>query len=187
MGRQVALLAPVTESRLSLHPVGSASCRALATQGPHGTTEWATAARHEFQHTSAQDCKRLRHRRRGAGMSGGAVLGPPCWETAPCIRAPVLTPPVGAKQSQVNEADRRVCSQSFIYSRAVLYRITEFTWSGALLFIFVLKKITGGRHGTSDTCRLFLLPGLLTFWRLCAAVQPVPSLEAGNDLADDKF
>lgn len=73
-------------------------------------------------------------------MSGGAVLGPPCWETAPCIRAPVLTPPVGVKQSQVNEADRRVCLQSLIYSRAVLYRITEFTWSGALLFIFVLKK-----------------------------------------------
>lgn len=68
------------------------------------------------------------------------MLGPPCWETAPRIRAPVLTPPVGVKQSQVNEADRRVCSQSFIYSRAVLYRITEFTWSGALLFIFVLKK-----------------------------------------------
>lgn len=52
--RKAALVPPSMENSFSSRLVGFEPRCAFATQGPHSETEWVTAARHQFEHTSAQ-------------------------------------------------------------------------------------------------------------------------------------
>lgn len=118
-------------------------CRALATQGPHGGTEWATATRHRFEHTSARTSHTYEvcsvrgvgsGQRRQGGRGGRGRTEPQrflCCETLP--RSGRTTAPlIRAQRWRINESHRRPCLHSPVYLEVTLQRVIEFSCRRAL-------------------------------------------------------
>lgn len=151
-----------------------------------------------------EHCKHMRHRHRGAEMSEGAVPGSPgsraggdpaaalIFSTSLVSKSSCPGTRTGAAYQGETVAGEWITTGGFAFQAL-------FTWgpnSEGLLnvavrepFISALKKHRWQTCGTPLTfpgCFCYLTYSG-SFWRWCASMQNIPSLETRNNLADDKL